>query len=242
MALLMKNNITLLVCDMAGTIVNERGIIYTAIKSTLSHLGFFTPDNEEKKWYGRDKTEVIRDVITSQIMEKRKSVKYPLNIENLVRQAEQNLVMDLEKTYFDNGKISLIDPTLLDMFENLRINGVKIALNTGYPERLQSKIIDHFQLKDNIDAYISSDRVKFGRPAPYMIYHLMEECEIYNVANVAKIGDTVNDMREGKNAGCGLTIGVLTGAEQKKNLVKYGDIVINEITDLRNDELPIFLL
>lgn len=44
----MKNNITLLVCDMAGTIVNERGIIYTAIKSTLSHLGFFTPDNEEK--------------------------------------------------------------------------------------------------------------------------------------------------------------------------------------------------
>ena len=34
-----------------------------------------------------------------------------------------------------------------------------------------------------------------------------------------KIGDTINDMQEGKNAGCGLTIGVLTGAEKKEKLL-----------------------
>ena len=38
----------------------------------------------------------------------------------------------------------------------------------------------------------------------------MERCDIPSVKNVAKIGDTVNDMREGINAGCGLTIGVLS--------------------------------
>ena len=107
---------------------------------------------------------------------------------------------------------------------------------------MQAKIISHFGLDGRVDAYISSEQVSMGRPAPYMIHHLMEECDIPSVSNVAKIGDTMNDMREGKNAGCGLTIGVLTGAEKKEKLLKYGDVVVNKITDLRDDDLPVFLL
>jgi len=237
MALLMRNKISLLVCDMAGTVINERGIIYSSIKNTLDQLGFWTTEDERKKWYGRDKTEVMREVITTQI-----SKNAGMSAEVRVKQAEQNLVMELEKSYFDNGEIELIDSKLLDMFDNLRINGIKIALNTGYPIRMQEKIVEHFGLENRVDAYISSEQVIMGRPAPYMIHRLMEECDIPSVKNVAKIGDTTNDMREGKNAGCGLTIGVLTGAEKKENLLKYGDIVINKITDLREDDLPVFLL
>ena len=46
----------------------------------------------------------------------------------------------------------------------------------------------------------------------------MEENIIISAKNIAKIGDTKIDMKEGKNAGCGLTIGVLTGYENKENL------------------------
>lgn len=60
--------------------------------------------------------------------------------------------------------------------------------------------------------------------------------------NVAKIDDTLNDMKEGRNAGCGLDIGVLSGKEDKKTLLKCGDVVINKITDLKNDDMPVFLL
>ena len=38
---------------------------------------------------------------------------------------------------------------------------------------------------------------KFGRPYPYMIHKLMERNNIYNVQN-CKVGDTINDMWEGK--------------------------------------------
>ena len=205
MSILLRNKITLLVCDMAGTVINERGIIYSSIKNTLNQLGFWTTEDDMKYWYGRDKTEVMREVITKQIS---KNADVPAEVR--VKQAEQNLIMELEKSYFDNGKIDLIDNNLLDMFDNLRINGVKIALNTGYPVRLQEKIVDLFGLQNKVDAYISSEQVRMGRPAPYMIHHLMEECDIPSVTNVAKIGDTINDMQEGKNAGCGLTIGVKT--------------------------------
>ena len=137
----------------------------------------------------------------------------------------------------------MIDYNLLDLFEGCRINGIKIALNTEYPKRFQEKIIDYFNLEDKIDTYISSEEVKMGKPYPYMIHNLMEQCDIPNVKNVVKIGDTIQDMREGKNAGCGLTIGVLTGASNKEKLLRDGDLVINKITDLRNDNtMPVFLL
>ena len=49
-------------------------------------------------------------------------------------------------------------------------------------------------------------------------------------------------MREGINAGCGLTIGVLSGADEKKDLMKYSNLVINKITDLNEEDVPVFLL
>ena len=75
-----------------------------------------------------------------------------------------------------------------------------------------------------------------------MIHQLMERCDIPSVKNVAKVGDTVNDMREGINAGCGLTIGVLSGADNKEDLLKYSNLVINKITDLNEEDVPVFLL
>ena len=242
MSMLLRNKITLLVCDMAGTVINEQGIIYKSIGNTLHGMGFKTTEEDRKIWHGRDKREVLLGVIERHYKPRDRPWMPKSTILEKVREAEKKLLKELEKNYFENEKIKLIDEELLNMFDSLRINGVKIALNTGYPKKFQKKIIDHFNLEDRIDAYISSEEVKFGRPAPYMIHRLMEECDIPSVKNVAKIGDTINDMKEGRNAGCGLTIGVLTGADKKKDLLKHGDIVINKITDLKDDEVPIFLL
>lgn len=121
---------------------------------------------------------------------------------------------------------------VIDLFDELRINGTKVALNTGYPKNLQQKIIQNFNLEGRIDAYISSEQVKYGRPYPFMIHNLMHQCEIETVSSVAKIGDTVNDILEGENAGCGLTIGVLSGAGKKKQLKNVSDLVFKDISNL----------
>ena len=242
MSILLRNKITLVVCDMAGTVINEKGIIYASLKKTLHGMGFKTTEEERKTWPGRDKAEVLSGVIDRYYKPRDRPWMPKHTYIDKIKEAEKNLLKELEKNYFEEQKIELMDEKLLNMFDSLRINGVKVALNTGYPKNFQKKIINHFNLEDRVDAYISSEEVKFGRPAPYMIHRLMEECDIPSVKNVAKIGDTKNDMKEGKNAGCGLTIGVLTGANNKKDLLKHGDMVINKITDLEDDDIPIFLL
>lgn len=43
----------------------------------------------------------------------------------------------------------------------------------------------------------------------------LKECGVMDVSRVAKIGDSARDIQMGKNAGCGLVIGVLSGADSE---------------------------
>jgi phosphonatase-like hydrolase len=226
MSLLLKNNIKLLVCDMAGTIINEKNIVYNSLALALEKVGCPANNLQQKSWPGRDKREILQEFI----LLKNDDIKRHAAI---LHEAETIFIEELEKKYFQENNISLIDKdNLTYLFDRLRINGVKVALNTGYSKSLQEKLIKHFNLNDKIDDYISSSNVTIGRPYPYMIHRLSERNNIKDMKTVAKIGDTINDMREGKNAGCGLTIGVLTGKNTKTELLNYGDIVIDKITDL----------
>ena len=238
MSLLYRNNITMLVCDMAGTIIKENNIIYKAMANSLKMVGYSATEEQQKSWPGLEKKEVFFKHIKNHYG---KDVQ-PIVIMPIVDKAGDILKKELEKEYFENNNISLIDDDVLHLFENLRINGIKIALNTGYSRQMQHKIIKHFDLVNYVDDFISSEEVRHGRPFPYMIHRIMERNHILNVKNVAKIGDTLNDIKEGRNAGCGLNIGVLSGKENKDRLSGYADIVIDKITDIRNDDLPVFLL
>ena len=238
MASLFRRNITFLVCDMAGTVINENGIIYNSLEKVLKNMGCKVTPEMKESWYGQEKKKVLIDTLYD--MENKNMGER--NLKYLLGKAEHELEHELNKNYFENGEIDVIDPSIFDFFANLRINGVKIALNTGYNAKLQKKIIEHVGIKGCIDDYISSDMVRIGRPYPYMIHKLMERNSIYDVRNVAKVGDTINDMWEGRNAGVGLRIGVLSGAETRMKLFPHADVIVNKVTDLQHDDLPVFLL
>ena len=67
-----------------------------------------------------------------------------------------------------------------------------------------------------------------GRPSPYMVHRLMHLLEIESAATVVKAGDSMRDIGEGLNAGCGQTIGVLSGADSREDLQRAGAHAIAE--------------
>ena len=236
MSIFLQKKIGLVVCDMAGTIINEKGLIYKTMFNTLKTSGYAVSVSCMDTWPGKDKKEVLKRVVYQHIGNYKSA-------DAISSELEKDLIINLEKEYFKKGNIELVNKDLLGFFDWLRINGIKVALNTGYPKQMQEKIIDHFNLDSHIDNYISSEDVVSGRPSPYMINRLMEKNLMISSKNVAKIGDTKMDMKEGVNAHCGLTIGVLTGYDNKQNLIEAGaDIVVNNITDLDNDVFCDFYL
>ena len=211
---------------MAGTTINESGMIYQSIYDTLCKLNLPVNSQDKKTWHGRDKFEVLEEHIR----------KHSSNNDNekLLNLSSKLLLEDLNEKYFSkNGGVSLIDEDLSSFFNFHRICGTKVVLNTGYPSEFQNKIITHFKMNHFIDNWISSEQVEKGRPYPYMIQNIMKQYDITDPQTVCKIGDTENDMKEGKNANCGFIVGVLTGEGTKMELYNAGaDIVVDKITDL----------
>jgi phosphoglycolate phosphatase-like HAD superfamily hydrolase len=68
---------------------------------------------------------------------------------------------------------------------------------------------------------VGSDEVELGRPYPYMIQKMMLEGGITDPLEVAKVGDTEVDVREGQNTGCRYVIGVTTGIFTREELEAY---------------------
>ena len=58
--MLLRNKITLLVCDMAGTIINEQGLIYRVLADTLKDMNYSVSEADVKSWHGTGKA-VIHD-------------------------------------------------------------------------------------------------------------------------------------------------------------------------------------
>ena len=219
-----SKSIRMLVCDMAGTTIQERGIVYNSLYNTIKLIKPDLMKSEIAQFSGHNKLEVIKYFVEEQKMNSPTTV-----INNL--DSEFNYY--LKKEYSNNDSVKLIHPALLSYFNVLRYNDTKICLNTGYNKDIQNLLIDKLGMLDYIDDYISSQEVDRGRPYPYMINRLMARNDIDNPKEVVKIGDSVADIKEGKNAGCN-TVAVLSGTGHVQELSKEKpDFILNSIMDLR---------
>lgn len=214
----------MLVCDMAGTTIQERGIVYNSLFNTIKLIKPNLIRSDISRFAGYNKNEVIRYYVDQQRM----------NSPDVVfRNLKSEFNYYLKKEYMNNESVKLMDKNLPSFFNLLREYDIKICLNTGYNKDIQNLLIDKLNLLDCIDDYISSEEVERGRPYPYMINKLMSRNNVNYPEEVIKIGDSVVDIKEGKNAGC-KTVGVLSGANSKAQLLKENpDIIINNIMDLR---------
>jgi len=87
------------------------------------------------------------------------------------------------------------------------------------------------QLEEAVSA--STRDVQQARPHSDMILHAMHLFSLSKPEEVVKVGDSVVDIEEGKNAGCGLTIGITTGAHTRQQLASaHPDHIIDRLNDL----------
>jgi len=221
----------MLICDMAGTTVDEGGLVYITLQKVMNDQGLDVSDAEMIPWHGAQKTEAVAHFVDRALSSKGQDERNELAL--LI---DNNFEIEINEAYFaDSSPISLVHPKLFDFFTNLRLSGCKVALNTGYPKPIQLGLLKKLKLDEHVDCAVCAGEVGLGRPYPFMIQLAMQKLGIQGAHLVAKAGDTDRDIEEGLNAGCGLTIGVLTGASKKQGLQKAGaDIVLDNIVEFEN--------
>lgn len=129
--------------------------------------------------------------------------------------------VDAVYSHFEPKLLSILDrfadpkPGVIDAVAALREAGLKIGSTTGYTDAMMEIVVPKAaELGYAPDHWVSADGTEgYGRPYPYMIFHNMQVLRLMDVRRVAKIGDTISDIKEGKNAGA-FTVGVTEGSSQ----------------------------
>ena len=106
-------------------------------------------------------------------------------------------------------------PGVAETVKALREKGIAIGSTTGYTDKMMAIVAPEAAKRGYApDVWFSPDSVnQKGRPYPYMIFRNMEALGLSDVRGVLKVGDTVSDIREGKNAGV-TTFGVVIGSSE----------------------------
>lgn len=102
-----------------------------------------------------------------------------------------------------------LTPFVLEVQTYLHQQKINIATTTGYTRPMLQLVAQQAaQLGYQPDLMVSKEDVKAGRPSPDMIHKIQQTLKIKKPQSIIKVGDTVVDMLEGRNADV-LTVGVL---------------------------------
>lgn len=224
-----KNNLSLIVFDMAGTTVNEDNVVYKTLRDAVNEQGHdFTLETVLSIGGGQEKSQAIKDLLRTANLEKAVLEKQADKAYQYFLRALKEAYRDLEVTAYEG-----VEP----LFAFLREKGVKIALNTGYNRLTAESLIAKLNWREGreFDLLVTADDVSRSRPAPDMIVYAMKKLGVDDPRQVAKVGDTAIDIEEGKNAGCGLTVGVTTGAQTVEQLrTASPDLIIDSLIEIRD--------
>ncbi|MCU0538509.1 MAG: phosphonoacetaldehyde hydrolase [Desulfobacterales bacterium] len=93
-------------------------------------------------------------------------------------------------------------PGLLAFVEAMRAKGIKIGSSTGYTRPMMEILAPEASRRGyRPDAIVTPSDVPAGRPYPWMCYLNAIRLERFPLQAMVKIGDTVSDIHEGRNAG-----------------------------------------
>jgi phosphonatase-like hydrolase len=222
------NEIEMVVFDMAGTTINEQNIVYKSLHKSINKFGIdVSLELVLSLGAGKEKYQAIKDILKHiDITDKEKADEIFEYFKEI-----------LDEEYL-TAKVLPIDG-VENVLQNLKKDGVKVVLNTGYSSHVANTLLEKLNWKKDIqyDALITANDVELGRPFPDMIHKAMQLFGIKDASKVLKAGDSAIDIEEGKNAKCGITIGVLSGAQTRSQLEEAKpDYILDSLASLYSIE------
>lgn len=135
----------------------------------------------------------------------------------------------------DNPTLIQALPGIKAKLLNLKQQGFRLGIATADSKDATLYSLMLAELIDLFDFVGYSDGDIAPKPAPALLHAFCQHCDLVP-QQVIMFGDTVSDMKFGRNAGAS-TIGVLTGTATEDELQPYADTVLYSVADFNSDLL-----
>ena len=127
------------------------------------------------------------------------------------------------------GKAAVAD--MPSLFQKLRARGLALGLATMDDEQNARHMLRTHRIDALFDFVCGADSGYGVKPEPGMVHAFCQACALLP-KQVMMVGDSPRDLHMGKNAGVACSIGVLSGAHERAELVAHGDYVLENIAGL----------
>lgn len=219
--------IDLVVFDMAGTTIDDHGLVYVALEESVLEAGATVAKADLQTWMGTDKVQAISALL-------------PLGgiaiDPQLVKEVFSRFRVILAESYARQPPVAL--PGVEEALREFRRRGIKTSLTTGFSDDVAEPLLASLGwtkgtgINDLLHAVVTTSDVTAGRPAPYLIHRAMERTGVSDVHRVLAAGDTIVDVQAAYNAGV-VSVGVLTGGLAKSDFDGHHyDFVLDNVVDV----------
>jgi phosphonatase-like hydrolase len=207
-------NLELVIFDMAGTTVKDDDAVNACLREAMAPVAAVGRE-QVNEVMGLPKPEAIR-----LLLKKMHSAEIPVSSE-LVDRLHRDFLERMLKHYHTAPGIEPM-PYAVELFQQLRKAGVKVALDTGFSRPIVDAILARLGWDERLlDATVASDEVTRGRPHADLALRAMKLTGVQDAQRVAKVGDTPSDLLEGTSAGCRWVIGVTNGTHTRDQLASF---------------------
>jgi phosphonatase-like hydrolase len=216
-----RQPVKLVVLDVGGTIVEDRGDVPAAFEAAFAAQNLRITPEQISQFRGAAKREVVRHFVAAQ-----------------APKDQQKKLSDLIYRDFSARIIAAYQtarpiPGAEEAFRSMRGAGLLLATSTGFDRPITDSIFHRLDWFQYFAATITSDDVRTGRPAPYMLFHAMEAANVDAVTQAVAVGDTPLDLEAGSNAAFRGVIGVLSGVGKESALrAQPHTEIISSVADL----------
>lgn len=206
-----RKTIEMVVFDWAGTTVDYGSSAPAQVFGQIfAQEGISFTREEINRPMGMEKKDHIRALLRSNFGSRQWELthKRPWNEEDVER-----LYQRFEEALFQVvADRSHPLPGVVETVESLRKQGIKIGSTTGYTSQMMEQVAPRAAEGGYApDCLVTPDQAGSGRPGPEMLLACMRRLQVPDPQCVVKVGDTVADILEGKNAGA-WSVGLLTGS------------------------------
>jgi phosphonatase-like hydrolase len=204
------NTPALVIFDMAGTTIEDRGQVPAAFEAALASHGLTITADQIGAVRGASKREAIRSLLRRSGLDE---AALHQHADRIYDEFRQRLA-----TAYTQGGVTCVGGADR-VIERLRRSGIKVALTTGFDRDIVALLLSSLGWGNGfVDTAVCGDDVRSGRPAPDMIELAMRRLSLGDPMRVANVGDTTLDLESGSRAGVRWNIGVLSGAHGREAL------------------------
>lgn len=225
---MLPHSIKLVLFDTVGTTVKDCSQKPSAIVQSMidafAENGIKVSARDIKEQRGKEKRHAIEDVLRVHVKPDTEQ------FETLTAKVYERFLTAMRSRVNDFTPME----NVTDVFRFLKKRGIYVGVGSGLPAEILDMIIGHLEWKKThlVDYVQSAETIGAGRPNPRMIHDMMAEFRVVDPRRVVKVGDTMVDIAEGKNARV-WTVAVLSGTQSEDELKSAKpDFMIARVHDL----------